>query len=352
MTSQPEITAANPPAAKPASTKRLIRFLILSGIVGAGLTCAVTLMVLMDVFQRWQPVMQAPQGTQAVVYGDFWRVYIRLSDGRVFSSPASPQEESWIPDAILSNPAPEPCDPKGVAFSLISNAPKDMVSCVQVLTYRGEGRDNVIYAMDHAGLLWKWEQIGVGWGALLFPFIVLGGGLGAAILASAIWPIKEKVKSKRRSVGSPSFSKVQVLLLALPALCLISILGLWLIPLFLRTPNAANEDATYWTTAAAETVSAALTKTPVAEATEWAVAATPGLPDQGFSFTESCSQAQWGEYQSNQIECHEGSEMHTAAVRTVSDPSIKGVKIERGCDLAALHFRLWFDLRRVPDAGN
>jgi len=74
-----------------------------------------------------------------------------------------------------------PCDYSSPAFSIISNRPKNIETCVQNIIWYPEGDDHTIYVIDDKGDYWKWSHFSIMNLYNMFWIPVIGLLLGALI---------------------------------------------------------------------------------------------------------------------------------------------------------------------------
>lgn len=212
-------------------TRSLFGFLALFVVIGLSLTCLLIYLFEAGLFTRWEPVGQIPDTTARLIDGDPYVAYLQTADNRVFSCKPRGQEECWEPAEEVSSYSydPEPCRDDLTAFWGIMNAPKDMVSCIHVEGGYAEMGFDTVYALESNGALWRWSDESSAYGILVYPVLILVGGVLASMLGSAVWVVRRFVLRGRVPAGERLFTPGEIILLALPWVFVAGLVLLWVV---------------------------------------------------------------------------------------------------------------------------
>lgn len=290
-------------------------------MAGFVLTCVILYLSSIGLFEKWEIVATVPENAVEVINGDPWKAYIKTSDQKILSCPFGHEDECWIPD-VVSNPYnSQPCNKKIIAFSPILNPPKNLVSCRQIRDGYLETGYNLVYAIDQNYHLWKWGIVRSAYYTIFLPFLILAGGFCGVLIGSLYWVVKRVVQKRQTSSKYARFSKLHIILLALPWLLLFSILAMWLLLVSPSTKTSPSFTPNIYT-AVSETVTIQMTE----EVQKWAVQVTPGSGSLKYSFSKNSCDAKWSSGWES-IPCFKSSDTSDFAIRTSPISSISGVPV-------------------------
>lgn len=297
----------------------LALFLVVSSILGVILSCVFTILIWKGWFERWEIVAQVPSNTQEIVYGDRRAAYIRTSDEKILRCSIFKPDECWIPFVLPDRIDARPCDPNQVAFSSLLNPPGNLTSCVYTISFASVEADSIVYGIDQDGNLWRWAIFRNGGEMSNLIFMLLLGGFSGLLLGTLLWMAIRLIKKRKNSRHAPLFAIVQLLILAVPWLCLIMLVIIRFI--FVERPfqhiNPTNI-ARY--TAAASTAAVKETQ----HVQEWQQAQiTPSAGTVRYNFAEHGCDAEW-DADGEDLPCYETEDPTVRVVRPISLPPFTG----------------------------
>ena len=205
--------------------EKLLVFFLLSMVVGVILSCLLESLIISGVFQQWENVAKVPENTKEVIDGSPEQAYIRTTENKILSCSLYNRDECWIPDVDLDSYYTEACDKKHIAFYSALKPPQNIVSCIRINTGGGGYHYDVIYITDQDGNLWRWELVREGSDTPLIIIMMIAGGFVGILISSIIWIIIRLFLIRRSSLEKPLFSKMHIVILAIPWLCFFSFLA-------------------------------------------------------------------------------------------------------------------------------
>ncbi len=160
--------------------------IIIAGIIGFLLVLGLWQFGDAGYVEQWKKLSHPPQEVVALIPTGGPPLFIKASDGKIYRY-SDWQNEGWIQEsspAKLIRPfeIAEPCNFSSPAFSLFSNAPKDIKDCLQEKTMYADGYVTSTFIIDRAGNVWEWQHARSAEGlTLLFCLSPLGLLIGLFI---------------------------------------------------------------------------------------------------------------------------------------------------------------------------
>jgi hypothetical protein len=317
--------------AKKATTWSIIRFLLLFLFAGLVLTGLILYSIQLGILERWHFVTTVPKEMVEVMGADPYDIYLRSSQGKVFSCPGvddPDHNQPCIPDVFKRQYQTQPCDPYNLAFLPLANPPKKITTCTETSgsIYDSSGFYLTRSALDRDGNLWAWKVNQYYHPPLslldlvqLIVLIVIGGFLGL-LLGSIIRTVREIVRRKKEPAPLQRLPVFQVLLLVFPWFCLGSGMIFWSVNV--NRPSASID----WTPNPTETY---LAQTLALQGTEqslrrWAIDATPKPGHPRYDLTQNLCAVIWkiGE---KVDACRQIYQLNGSIIQLLPDPEIGGI---------------------------
>jgi hypothetical protein len=113
--------------------------------------------------QSWEKLPAAPQAVSALIPAEQPFLFIKTSDGSIYSY-SGQQNEGWLKDTAPENlgfpyEVTQPCDFSSPEFSLLAKPPKNIKDCFQEKNNAADGYIQDAYVLDRDGSVWEWSYI-------------------------------------------------------------------------------------------------------------------------------------------------------------------------------------------------
>ena len=165
--------------------------LLISGLMG----CGFSLIRSEGYFIQWQELADAPVNFVSFKASRESSLYITISNEAILIWKLDHWEEvGEIPSDINEHwNIIVPCDRKPPQFSFLTNAPQNIVDCIQDEGVYAEFYNKHVYALDEEGVIWEWHLLNHAFVVLVdFLISVFISGIVGLIIGIALTKLRKR----------------------------------------------------------------------------------------------------------------------------------------------------------------